>query len=113
MVCSSGAAVCARAGTANATASAMTRSVRLMVASLSSSERNDVVQDRGLPQQHLADDVRSLDMLGVDRGSAGAAGRQAGGELVVVEPDAHPEGRGLELSEWSSVNMFYTPRRIY
>jgi hypothetical protein len=38
-------------------------------------ERVDVVHDRGLPQQHLADHVARLDVLGVDRGEAGAAGR--------------------------------------
>ena len=39
-------------------------------------ERVDVVQDRDLPQDHLADNVRRLDVLCVDRRGPGRAGRQ-------------------------------------
>jgi hypothetical protein len=47
-------------------------------------KRIDVVQDRDLPQDHLADDVRRLDMFGVDRRVARGAGRQAGSKPGVV-----------------------------
>ena len=46
-----------------------------------------------LPQDHLADDVARLDVLGVDRRIAGSACRQAGGELGVVELDPNDKWR--------------------
>src|SRR5262249_31320376 len=39
------------------------------------SERIDVVDDRALPQQHLADDMARLDVPGEDRGEADARRR--------------------------------------
>ena len=39
-------------------------------------ERIDVVHDRELPQDHLADDMARLDVFGVDRRIAGGTGRK-------------------------------------
>src|SRR5690348_8134214 len=50
-----------------------TRSSRLM----RRSKRIDVIQDGDLAQQHPADNVADLDMLGEDRGRPGRARRQA------------------------------------
>src|SRR5882757_3280191 len=57
------------------------------------SERIDIVGDRDLAQQHLADDVGELDVLGEDRRVAGASGRQAPGDPGIVEPDANDKRR--------------------
>src|SRR3954471_532903 len=60
------------------------------------SERIDVVGDRDLPQQHLADDMRGPDVFGEDRGFPGAPGRQPIRERLVIEPDADGERRGVD-----------------
>ena len=60
-----------------------------------SSEWIDVVQDSDLPQQHLADDVGRLDVLREDGRRPGATGRQATGELRVIEPDPCDKVGGL------------------
>jgi len=61
-------------------------------------ERVDVVQDRDLPQDHLADDVARFDVLGIDRGIASRAGWKGPGELGVVELDADDEWSSHHLS---------------
>src|SRR5262249_28479177 len=61
------------------------------------SEWVDVVQYRNLPQDDLADNVRRLDVLGVDRRIARGAGGEAGCELGVVEVDAYDEGSSRDL----------------
>jgi hypothetical protein len=57
----------------------------------------DVVQDRDLPQQHLADHVGGLDMLGENRSRPGAAGREAFGKFRIIEPYSHDQGDSLYL----------------
>src|SRR5580704_4041776 len=52
---------------------------------VSSSKRVDVVQDRDLPQLHLADDMAHLHMIREYRGVADPAGRQEADEILVIE----------------------------
>src|SRR5262249_3917809 len=56
-----------------------------------------VVHQRGLPQEHLADHVAGLDVVGEDGDARRAAGGQALGNRLVVEADADDEGRRLHL----------------
>jgi hypothetical protein len=62
-----------------------------------SSKRVDVVHNRDLSQDHLADDVARLDVRGVDRRVAGGAGGQFGRELGIVELEADNEWRRCDL----------------
>jgi hypothetical protein len=48
------------------------------------SEWVDTVQYRDLPQDDLADYVRRLDVLGIDRRIARGSGGEAGGELMSI-----------------------------
>lgn len=52
------------------------------------SERIDIVQDRNLPQQHLADDVRGFDMAGEDSTFPDGTGRQAARDIGIVKNDS-------------------------
>src|SRR5262245_49915083 len=61
------------------------------------SERIDVIQDRDLPQDYLADDVARLDVLGINRRIASCPRRYTGGELAVIELDADKEWRRRDL----------------
>jgi hypothetical protein len=58
------------------------------------SEGVDVVQYRDLPQDDLADNVRRLDVLGIDRRIARGSGGE-GGELGVVELDRTTKGAAV------------------
>src|SRR6516165_8013370 len=84
---------------ANAEASISASAARIAFVMTASfrSKRIDVVEDRVLSQDHAPDDVRRLEMVGVDRGRSGAARRQPVGEFAVVEPDPHDEGDGLYI----------------
>src|SRR5262245_55786085 len=76
------------------------------------SERIDVVDDRDLPQQDAANDVRRSRMLGVDGGLTGAAGWQALGDGSVVKGDAHDERRSANLRRsCGQPRGLYLPRR--
>jgi hypothetical protein len=55
----------------------------------------DVVQNRNLPQDNLADNVRRLDMRGVNRRISCGAGREAGRELGVVQFDRTTKGAAV------------------
>lgn len=68
-----------------------------MGASAHPSKRIDVVQYRHLPQDNLADEVRRLDLRGVDGSLAGGASGQACCKFIVVEFDAHGKGRRYDL----------------
>jgi hypothetical protein len=60
-------------------------------------ERIDVVHDRDLPQDHLADDMARLDVRSENRRSTGDTGRKTRGKLRVVELDANDKWRRRDL----------------
>ena len=65
------------------------------------SERVDIVDNRNLPQQHLADDVRRLDAVRENRRGARASGRKASGEVRIVQK--HPFGPGNTIAHFNIV----------
>ena len=48
------------------------------------SKRVDVIQDRDLPQDHLADNMRRFDVRRIDRRSTGGTRGQSCSEFVVI-----------------------------
>src|ERR1700754_4621633 len=61
------------------------------------SERIDVVDNRDLAQQYLANDVGHLHVIGKDGGVAGAAGRQAFDKPGIVESNPDDKGRRYDF----------------